>query len=107
MAEYRFGHVANVPAGRQVFRITNIGAEPHSLVLVALTEDVPPILEQLRSDTRRGASTFAKVPTRQPGSRDIFAVELPAGRYGLVCFVTAADGVSHALKGMASELLVV
>ncbi len=106
MAEYRFEHPSTVPAGRQVYRITNAGAAPHSLVLVSLGDDVPPILEQLRSETRRGAPTFAKLPQRPPGSLDTFAVELPPGRYALVCFVTDPDGVSHALKGMASEIRV-
>jgi len=106
MTEYAFRHPPTVPPGRQVFRVTNAGSAPHSLVLVALADDVPPILEQLRSDTRRATPTLAKLPSRPPGSHDTFAVELPAGRYGLVCFVIAPDGVSHATKGMASEFRV-
>lgn len=106
MSDNLFQNPATVPAGRQVFRITNRGATNHSLVLVSLPEDVPPIVEQLRSDDRRGVPTFAKVPARPPGSDDIFAVDLPPGRYGLVCFVTDPDGVSHAAKGMASEFRV-
>lgn len=106
MSEYAFQHPPVVPAGRQVFRVTNTGNERHSLVLVALADDVPPILEQLRSDTRRGTPTLAKLLPRPPGSHDTFAVELPPGRYGLVCFVAAAGGLSHAVMGMASEFKV-
>lgn len=106
MREYGFDHATQLAAGRLVFRVTNSGTIPHSLVLVALPEDVPPIGEQLRSGNRRGVSTFAQVPQRPPGSRDTFAVDLIPGRYAFVCFVTDPDGVSHALKGMSSELRV-
>jgi hypothetical protein len=106
MVEYEFRLPATVPSGRQVFRVTNAGALEHSLVLVSLAEDVPPILDQLRSQDRRGAPTFAKFAARPPGSQDTFAVELPPGRYALICFVTDADGNSHAAKGMASEFRV-
>jgi hypothetical protein len=106
MTDYRFEHQAEVPPGRTVFRVVNAGAEPHSLVLVSLAEDVPPIDEQLRSPNRRGASTFAHVPERPSGSRDIFAVDLEPGRYAFICFVTASDGVSHSVKGMSSEFRV-
>lgn len=106
MTDNLFQNPATVPVGRLVFRITNAGAAEHSVVLVSLPEDVPPIGEQLRSDDRRGVPTFAKVPARPPGSNDTFAVDLPPGRYALVCFVTDPDGVSHAAKGMASEFRV-
>lgn len=106
MTDNRFEHPATAPIGRLVFRVTNAGAVEHSLVLVSLAEDVPPIVEQLRSPERRGVPTFAKLPPRPPGSEDTFAVELAAGRYALVCFVTDPDGVSHAAKGMASEFRV-
>ena len=106
MTEYRFGHQPEVPPGRTVFRVTNAGAEPHSLVLVSLAEDIPPIDEQLRSGTRRGAATFAQLPERPSASRDSFAVDLEPGRYAFICFVQGADGVPHSLKGMSSEFRV-
>ena len=106
MAEYRFDHQAEIPPGRTVFRVVNAGAESHSLVLVGLEEDVPPIDEQLRSPNRRGAATYAQVPERPPGSRDTFAVDLEPGRYAFICFVRGSDGISHSLKGMSSEFRV-
>jgi hypothetical protein len=89
-----------------VFRVSNAGAEHHSLVLVGLEEDFPPIDEQLRGPDRRPAATFAHVPERPPGSRDTFAVDLTPGRYAFICFVRGPDGVSNALKGMSSEFRV-
>lgn len=106
MTEYRFEHQPQIRPGRTVFRVVNTGTEPHSLVLVELAEDIPPIDEQLRSPDRRGAATFAQVPERPPGSRDTFAVDLLPGRYALICFTRGADGESHALKGMSSEFRV-
>ena len=103
MTEYRFEHQTGMPPGRTVFRVVNAGAEPHSLVLVALADDVPPIDEQLRSPDRRAAPTFAQVPERPSGSRDTFAVDLDPGRYAFICFVRGSDGVPHSLKGMSSE----
>lgn len=106
MTEDRFEHPPEIAPGRTVFRVTNAGAEPHSLVIVELAEDVPPIDEQLRSPDRRGAPTLAQVPQRPPGSRDIFAVDLTPGRYAFICFTRDAAGVPHALKGMSSEFRV-
>ena len=106
MKEYSFQHPAEIAPGRAVFRIHNAGAEPHSIVLVELPEELPPLAEQLRSDTRRAVANLAQLPERPAGSRDTFAVDLVPGRYGMVCFVRDADGVSHALKGMTSELRV-
>jgi hypothetical protein len=103
MTEYRFDHVAVVPAGRVVIRVRNAGALPHSMVLVQLAEDMPPIDEQLHSDTRRAVPTLAQVTPRPPGSSDSVAVELKPGRYGFVCFVKDPDGIAHSLKGMSSE----
>lgn len=104
MREYSFSHLPGVKAGRVVFRFTNAGTQPHSAVLVALPEDVPPIDEQLRSDERRAVATYARIPDRPPGSHDTFAVDLAPGRYALICFTDGADGVTHALKGMSSEI---
>ena len=106
MSDYAFRHPPEAPPGRVVFRVTNAGALPHSLVLVELPEDFPPVDEQLRSDVRRPVANLARVPERPPGSRDTYAVDLIPGRYAMACFVTDPDGVSHALKGMSSEFRV-
>jgi hypothetical protein len=107
MVEYRFDHVATVPVGRLVIEARNQGTVAHSLTVVALPDDFPPIVEQLRGETRRGVDTLAILPERPPGSVDRLAVDLlvPA-RYALICFVEDADGVTHARKGMASEFRV-
>ena len=106
MSEYRFDFVPPPAPGRLVFRAENRGTIDHSLTLVVLPEDYPPLDEQLRGETRRGATTIASLRRRGPGLKGIFAVDLPPGRYGLVCFVPDADGTLHALKGMNAEFRV-
>src|SRR5947209_6015962 len=106
MREYRFDHPPQVPAGRVVFRVHNAGSLTHELILVAVPEDVPPIDQQLKSDTRVGVDTIATLRDRAPGSNGTFAADLTPGRYAFVCFLMDPDGVSHALKGMASQFRV-
>jgi hypothetical protein len=106
MTEYRFDHLPEAPAGRVVIRAHNAGSLPHSMVLVQLDEDLPPLDQQLHSDTRRAVPTLAQVPAHPPGSSDTLAVDLTPGRYGFVCFVKDPDGVPHSLKGMSSEFRV-
>ncbi len=93
-------------AGRVVFRVRNRSGLTHDLSLVALPEDVPSIVEQLRSPDRRAVVTRARLPSRPPRSSDAFAVDLAPGRYALLCFEKDGDGQVHALKGMAVELRV-
>lgn len=103
MTEYRFRYVAPSATGRVVVRVSNNGTTQHSLSLISLPDDFPPIDEQLRSDTRRGAPTIARLPSKAPGQGGAFAIDLTPGRYAFVCFVLDPDGVTHAMKGMSSE----
>lgn len=104
MDEYAFHYDPQIPAGRVVFRFDNVGDLPHRVTMVPLTEDVPPIAEQLRSAERLFLAPFAGIPDRRPGFSGAFAVDLiPGVRYAFICFVVDADDESHASKGMASE----
>jgi hypothetical protein len=104
--EYSFELSGTPEPGRVVVEVDNVGALDHEVVLVILPEDVPPILEQLRSEQRRTVATLAYLPPRAPGERGSFALDLEPGRYAFLCFVQDDDGPSHALKGMALELRV-
>lgn len=103
---YTLARQGDIPVGRAVFRVSNRSALSHDLSLVALPEDVPPILDQLRSADRRAVATLARLPSRPPGTSDAFAVELAPGRYALLCFVVDGTGGTHASKGMAVEFRV-
>lgn len=104
MRDHSFAYPPNVPAGQVVFRALNEGQTVHRLTMVALTEDIPPIKEQLRGTERRFLSPFAGIPDRPPGRSGTFAVDLvPGNRYAMICFVVDPDGESHAAKGMSAE----
>lgn len=104
MHEYSFDFEPAIPSGRVVFRFQNEGRFNHRPILVPLSEDVPPIAEQIRGTERRASRPFAGVGTLEPGEQGTFAVDLVAGqRYGIVDFEQGPDEVVHALKGMAAE----
>ena len=106
MRDFSFELPASVPAGRVVFEVVNEGARRHEIVVVPLPEDFPPLLEQLRSRSRRALETLYILPVQDPGARAAFALDLDPGRFGLVCFLGARRGRPHALRGMAAELRV-
>lgn len=106
LAEYRIEPPAAVEAGRVVFAVTNTGELEHELLVVRLPEDLPPLDEQLRGTNRRHVLPLAGLPPVPPGADATFAADLTAGRYGLVCFLTDADGQPHALEGMNAEFVV-
>lgn len=106
MSEYRFDYEQPVPGGRVVFRVVNAGRSSHSLTLLPLSGDIPPIAEQLRGRTRRIITPLAGVPDLPSGSDNSFAADLvPGQRYALVDFSRSgrAGGRSNALLGMSSE----
>lgn len=105
LGDYRFDYdSSSIAGGRVLFRVTNAGTVAHSLTMLPLAEDIPPIDQQLRGSERRAIAPFAGVRARKPGMSTSFAVDLkPGRRYALVCFVTDKDGPNHALRGMSSE----
>jgi hypothetical protein len=106
MAEYRFLFEPPTDRGRTVFRLHNRGALGHDLVVVPLTDEVPPIDQQLRGEERLVVATLASIPVRPPGGTGTFALDLEPGRYAFICFVTDPDGQQHAQKGMSAEFRV-
>jgi hypothetical protein len=101
---YRFVYQPVIPGGRVVWKVVNAGRLVHRLTLLPLSDDLPPIDEQLHGEERQALTPFAGVPDRLPGETGTFATDLlPGHRYALICFNQDPDGVSHALKGMNSE----
>ncbi len=104
MHEYKLDFERKIPSGRVVFRFQNEGRFNHRPILVPLSEDIPPILEQLRGRDRRAFRPFAAVRTLAPGERGTFAVDLiPGQRYAMLDFEQGPDSQIQALKGMAEE----
>lgn len=105
MREYRFELDRTVPRGRVVFRFVNAGGLRHQPDLIPLSEELPPIDQQVRGERRAVVAPFAGVAARDPGTVGTFAVDLePGQRYAFVCFARDPDdGQSHALQGMTTE----
>ena len=104
MVDYRFQAPSTIPVGRVVFDVVNRGQHPHELVLVPLPSNFPPLNQQLHSNTRRALPTIAYLPAVPPGGDGTFAVDLAAGRYGIISFVQGSDGNIDALRGMNAEI---
>jgi hypothetical protein len=104
ITEYRFDYRRPVPAGRVVFHVVNAGSAVHRVSMLALPEDLPPIMQQLRGSQRRGIVPFASIGGLAPGDANSFAVDLAAGqRYAIIDVGDGPGGRSNALLGLASE----
>lgn len=104
MVDYSFAYDPRIDSGRVLLRVHNRGKVVHDLTIIPLTEDVPPIDEQLRGSERRPITPLARVKSRSPGTRATLAVDLAPGvRYAFICFVRDPDGQPHFLRGMNSE----
>jgi hypothetical protein len=114
LVEYAFVYDRNaVTSGNFAFQVRNPGVEEHEVVLVRLTSSTP-LLELVQAAGPEDAGPpegieflgFGGVFAPGEGGNVVLTQALSAGRYGLVCFIPAPDGVPHALKGMVSEFTV-
>lgn len=98
---------SSVPAGRVVVRAQHGGEQAHEVVVLPLPEDMDASLaEALDSGTKRAVSVLADLPARTAGEETVFALDLPPGRYGLVCFEEGPGDASHAETGENVEFTV-
>jgi hypothetical protein len=111
LIEYAFLYDRNALAGGNVaFRVANNGVEPHEVILVRINRPEP-LLDIVRNSPPGGPPPGIQSLGNafyEPGEQAnlVFTQALSAGRYGLLCFVSAPDGVPHAIKGMLSEFTV-
>jgi hypothetical protein len=112
LVEYAFLYDRNALVGGNVsFRVANAGVEPHEVILVKINRPEP-LLDIVRSSPPdqgppAGIESIGQ-SFYEPGQQTnlVLTQTLSAGRYGLLCFVSAPDGTPHALKGMISEFTV-
>lgn len=104
MDDYSFQYEDAIPAGRVVFRTVNVGKVSHNLALLPVSDELPPIDEQLHGHERAFIAPFAGVRARAPGQSASFAVDLVEDqRYAFICTLLTRERESHALKGMNGE----
>jgi uncharacterized cupredoxin-like copper-binding protein len=109
--EYSFeGVPRELIAGEHRFQLTNIGDEPHEMVLVRLKDGVSSVDQVLALPQEEAMSKVEMVGQAQaePGKRsEKLTVNLQPGRYALLCFVpTGENGPPHVEHGMKASFTV-
>jgi hypothetical protein len=105
LSDYSFAFSQAPTAGTHTFTVSNEGKEAHEVVLVSL----PPegTAERLGAwfegpmDGPPPGAPVGGLAAMNTGQVENFTVNLPPGRYGLICFITAPDGAPHFVHGMA------
>lgn len=91
--------------------VTNDGGEPHEMNVLRLADGAT--LEDVLAAEPGGEGPPPGLPVGGvnaivPGTTARVSLDLPAGRYALVCYVpTFADGIPHVAKGMIREVTIV
>jgi hypothetical protein len=111
--EYTYILSGKPKAGWVQFNFDNTGVEDHMMAVFKLKKGTKPA--QLKqaiassddsafnaiADTSTGDPTLAGTPALLgPKQKTTTFTKVPAGTYGIVCFVTAPDGSPHAAHGM-------
>lgn len=102
--DFAFEAPAEIPAGLTTFRLVNAGPSIHHLQLIKL-EDGKTADDYLAALKAGGpppqwASLQGGPNPPEPGKSTSATVALEPGSYAMICFVPAADGMPHVLKGM-------
>lgn len=109
-ADYSFEAPAETPAGLTTIRLINRGPSPHHIQLVKLAEGkrLEDLLGALKGEAFPEWATMAGGPAPpEIGQTSTLIQMLEPGTYALICFIPAADGMPHVMKGMSRELRVV
>ena len=88
-------------------RVENAGAEPHEVGLVKLAPGTTMQDFEAWTQNPQGpppASSVGGVSSLVANTEAYFEVELTAGEYVLLCFVTAPDGRPHTAHGMIQHI---
>ncbi len=97
---------SQITDGNIAFRVENEGEQQHEVILAKIPEDAN-LQELIQSDEEpEGVETIGFYGPADPGDTTnlIFADDLEAGRYALLCFLEDEEtGQPHALLGMISE----
>jgi hypothetical protein len=109
--DFAFDAPAEIPAGLTTFHLVNKGPSLHHLQLIRLENGKTgdDYVAALKAGGPPPAwATLAGGPNPpEPGSTTTATVALQPGDYAIVCFVPAADGMPHLMKGMVRPLKVV
>ncbi|HTR19221.1 MAG TPA: hypothetical protein VMH88_00085 [Gemmatimonadales bacterium] len=111
MTDYAYALSKPVTAGAHTFRVDNAGAQHHELLLVALApgKKVKDFYAYAEGGMK-GPPPFTRVAGvggLDAGAHASFSATLPAGAYGMVCFLPdVKDGKPHGDHGMLFDFTV-
>lgn len=111
LSDFTFTLSAPLTAGRHAIRVVNAGSQPHESVFVRLApgktgKDVAHWVNAGMHGPPPGAP-FAGSSPMAPGHENTVLVDLPPGRYALLCFMPdVSDGRLHAMHGMIHDFTV-
>jgi uncharacterized cupredoxin-like copper-binding protein len=106
--EYEFqGVPENLEGGRVRFVLDNKGQEQHVLSIARVKTDatIEELLDLPQKRLNKHIEDVGDLFVR-PGDSRRRVLDLTAGRYAYVCFVSAKDGTPHAFLGMRGEFTV-
>jgi hypothetical protein len=97
--------------GPHMIRVVNDGPQTHEMLLVqtAPGKKAMDMVNWIERDKMRGmppAKPIGGATWLSPGASQIISVTLTPGDYGLMCFLPAPDGKTHADHGMVKDLTV-
>lgn len=109
--DYVFDGPATMTAGETAIAFNNVGAEAHEMAIVQLQGNATlgDYLAALSGEGPAGPPPgffVGGVQGVEPGASGTAIVTLEAGRYGLLCFFSNAEGAPHFALGMMSEVTV-
>ena len=111
LTDYAFGLSAPLTAGAHQIHVVNQAGQPHEVVLVRLAEGATALsFPEWAEGGMKGpppATPIGGVSAIATGMSASFPVDLPPGKYALICFVPdAVDGKPHFVHGMVEEFTV-
>lgn len=110
MTDYTYALSKPVTAGAHTFRVDNAAQQHHEVVLVALAPGKKAKDFYTWAMTMKGPPPMTRVAGitgLDAGSHGSFTATLPAGDYGIVCFLPdVKDGKPHGDHGMAFDFTV-
>ena len=110
--DFAFAGPDTIAPGFTTIRLVNKGPQEHHLILARL--DDGKTLDTLMAFFQKTPNGVPPFATWRGAANVVLAgdstgstVDLPAGRYALLCFIPdPADGAPHVVKGMTRELIV-
>jgi uncharacterized cupredoxin-like copper-binding protein len=111
MVDYGFEPSQAISPGHHTILVKNEGPQPHELALLRLAPGKT--VQDFGTWAETGmkgpppAEPIGGVALLDKGGEGTFSVDLPAGEYGLICFVPdAKDGKPHLVHGMVKTIKV-